>query len=43
LIRDWTHKEIKSKAPPFDVAEGRLSPKEREKWGTRQERIPQLK
>jgi|HubBroStandDraft_2_1064218.scaffolds.fasta_scaffold17396_2 hypothetical protein len=24
----------KSKAPPFDFAQGRLSRKEREKWGT---------
>ncbi len=27
--------EEKSKSPPFDFAQGRLSRKEREKWGTR--------
>src|SRR5271154_1778711 len=34
-------KPQKSKAPPFDFAQGRLSRKGREKWGTREESVRQ--
>jgi len=30
----WAYRGRKPKAPPFDFAQGRLSRKEREKWGT---------
>ena len=34
----WAYRELMPKAPPFDLAQGRLSRKEREKWPTRRKK-----